>query len=109
MATDPGDLAALLERILQRHFWASAPRAGDSTARALLDDIPILLAALRAVLEEHRPNSKVVDQWTRCYGCNDSNGGYLPYPCPTVQAIRRELSGSGGMPVGMPASKERPS
>lgn len=46
----------------------------------------------RAILAEHRPNSRAIDQWTRCCGCNDSNGDYLPWPCKTVRLLGSEFA-----------------
>jgi len=45
--------------------------------------------ALRAVVELHKPDStggcNACEQWT-------NEGAYqLPYPCPTIQAIEKEL------------------
>ena len=50
--------------------------------------VPYLLA-LRAVVELHKPDStggcNACEQWT-------NEGAYqLPYPCPTIQAIEKEL------------------
>jgi hypothetical protein len=50
-------------------------------------------AALRAVVELHKPAFAVVDgvkgaQW--CYQCADQRG-YAKYPCPTIQTIEKEL------------------
>lgn len=53
--------------------------------------VPEVFAALRDIVKLHKPNSRVIDQWTRCYHCNDSNGEYRPWPCPTVQAIHAAL------------------
>jgi hypothetical protein len=49
--------------------------------------------ALRAVVELHKPAFAVVDgvkgtEW--CYQCADQRG-YAEYPCPTIQAIEKEL------------------
>ena len=49
--------------------------------------------ALRAVVELHKPAFAVVDgvkgaEW--CYQCADQRG-YAKYPCPTIQAIEKEL------------------
>jgi hypothetical protein len=42
--------------------------------------------ALRAVMELHKP-------WNfGCSHCINIEGGYMPYPCPTIQAIERELN-----------------
>ncbi len=50
--------------------------------------------ALRAVVELHKPAFAVVDgvkgtEW--CYQCADQRE-YAKYPCPTIQAIEKELS-----------------
>ncbi len=49
--------------------------------------------ALRAVVELHKPSFATVDgvkgvEW--CYQCADQRG-YAKYPCPTIQAIEKEL------------------
>jgi hypothetical protein len=54
---------------------------------------PHAFAALRAVLDIHKPSSRVIDKWTYCYHCSDSNGDCLPWPCPTVRAITEALEG----------------
>ena len=50
------------------------------------------LLALRAVVELHKPidnpNHPNVDEW--CWQCADGRG-YAKYPCPTIQAIEKEL------------------
>jgi hypothetical protein len=48
--------------------------------------------AIRAVVELHKPFIRE-DKLTICnLGCNDE-GGYLEeYPCPTIQAIEKELA-----------------
>ena len=41
--------------------------------------------ALRAVVELHKP-------WPGgCSHCINIEGGYMSYPCPTIQAIEKEL------------------
>ena len=52
---------------------------------------PQSMRALRAVVELHKPFIRE-DKLTICnLGCNDE-GGYLEeYPCPTIQAIEKEL------------------
>ena len=41
--------------------------------------------ALRAVVELHNP-------WAGgCSHCINIEGGYMSYPCPTIQAIEKEL------------------
>jgi hypothetical protein len=41
--------------------------------------------ALRAVVELHRPEAQEHGQYEKCWNCN------LLYPCPTIQAIKKEL------------------
>jgi len=69
----------------------------DSTNGLKYEDIFILLSentnALRAVVELHKPAFTIVDgvkgvEW--CYQCADQRG-YAKYPCPTIQAIEKEL------------------
>ena len=44
------------------------------------------LYALRAVVELHKP-------WNfGCSHCINIEGGYMSYPCPTIQAIEKELA-----------------
>ena len=55
---------------------------------------PQSMQALRAVVELHKPAFAVVDgvkgaEW--CYQCADQRG-YAKYPCPTIQAIEKELA-----------------
>lgn len=60
------------------------------THKELLDKIDILghtssWAALRVVVELHKP-------WNfGCSHCINIEGGYMSYPCPTIQAIEKEL------------------
>ena len=42
--------------------------------------------ALRAVVELHKPRDYKAGNW--CIGCNAD----YEYPCPTIQAIEKELS-----------------
>jgi hypothetical protein len=51
------------------------------------------MKAIDAVVELHKPSFAVVDgvkglEW--CYQCADQRG-YAKYPCPTIQAIEKEL------------------
>ena len=51
--------------------------------------VGVTIATLRAVVELHKPDStggcNACEQWT-------NEGAYqLPYPCPTIQAIEKEL------------------
>ncbi|CAB5218236.1 hypothetical protein UFOVP204_118 [uncultured Caudovirales phage] len=46
---------------------------------------PIYMQAFRAVVELHKP-------WNfGCSHCINIEGGYMSYPCPTIQAIEKEL------------------
>jgi hypothetical protein len=47
-------------------------------------DIPAI-HALKAVLELHKPEAQEHGQYEKCWNCN------LLYPCPTIQAIEKEL------------------
>jgi len=42
--------------------------------------------ALRAVVELHRPEEQDHKQYEKCWNCS------LVYPCPTIQAITRNLN-----------------
>jgi hypothetical protein len=46
------------------------------------------LVALRAVVELHKPMDICRNL---CSGCYEEEGGPNPYPCPTIQAIEKEL------------------
>ena len=41
--------------------------------------------ALRAVVELHRPEAQEHGEYEKCWNCS------LLYPCPTIQAIEKEL------------------
>ena len=65
----------------------------DSIERMMNHDAIFMKDALRAVVELHKPSFAVVDgvkglEW--CYQCADQRG-YAKYPCPTIQAIEKEL------------------
>jgi hypothetical protein len=45
--------------------------------------------ALRAVVELHKP---LKDNPDYCDGCYEEEGGHNYYPCPTIQAIEKELN-----------------
>lgn len=49
-------------------------------------------AALRAVVELHNPiyNPNFEDSEPWCWQCAEGRG-YAKYPCPTIQAIEKEL------------------
>lgn len=46
----------------------------------------IFYKALRAVVELHKPNE---EGW--CVECSLTQNHYIAYPCPTIQAIEKEL------------------
>jgi hypothetical protein len=46
-------------------------------------------AALRAVVELHKPNG---DECLVCEKDNNGDWGWEIYPCPTIQAIEKELA-----------------
>lgn len=77
--------------------YASAEAIDDDYKHPTYEDVaPGAIAALRAALELHQPNSKIIDQWTRCRHCHDQDGSdYRPWPCPTVQAITEALAAQG--------------
>ena len=43
------------------------------------------IKALRAVVELHEPEEQYHGQYQKCWNCD------LVYPCPTIQAIEKEL------------------
>ncbi len=51
-----------------------------------------LMLALRAVVELHKPiyNPNFEDSEPWCWQCAEGRG-YAKYPCPTIQAIEKEL------------------
>ena len=63
--------------------------------------VGVTVAALRAVVELHKPTywqNPTVPEWNgaNCTHCLEDRGDYLPpieanYPCPTIQAIEKEL------------------
>ena len=44
-----------------------------------------LARSLMAVVELHKPEEQEHKQYEKCWNCN------LLYPCPTIQAIEKEL------------------
>ena len=48
-------------------------------------NVPLGLNALRAVAELHRPEEQNHKEYEKCWNCS------LLYPCPTIQAIEKEL------------------
>jgi hypothetical protein len=56
------------------------------------EDVPRLLAAVKAALARHRP---VEYTGIRCATCYLADGGKAFWPCDTYQAISRALLGEG--------------
>jgi hypothetical protein len=67
------------DELLYRMIWASE-RYHDTDGRAQYFD------ALRAVVELHKPVEHTEGTW--CSGCMATEW----YPCPTIQAIEKELA-----------------
>jgi hypothetical protein len=67
------------------HSWADV----EAMCSRVLRDVE----AKRRILGLHRPNGRLNSEWTRCYGCNDSNGDYEPYPCQAVRLIAATWDG----------------
>ena len=64
------------------------PSDGTFTAHARTD-VPRLVAALRAVLDLHKPRNGN-DDCGHCVNPADAHWG-IPWPCPTVRAIEAAL------------------
>ena len=56
---------------------------------SILDESPNT-SALRAVLELHKPREGYFEKGIMCEACG-SQDYEMPYPCPTIQAIEKEL------------------
>jgi len=56
-------------------------------------DIPVLVAALEAVLELHKPEATGYGDWVcgACISAGSHDWESTAYPCPTVQAIHQAL------------------
>ena len=53
----------------------------------------LFVNALKAVVELHKPYTEREDGMIICtVACNDYAGYLEPYPCPTIQAIEKELA-----------------
>lgn len=50
-------------------------------------------SALRAVVEVHKPwnTDRFGEPIDVCVGCFDVTDDFIVYPCPTIQAIEKEL------------------
>lgn len=59
---------------------------------ALYNGDPQSIYALRSVVELHKPNQVQKAVWcTECSKRFENSGWYEVYPCPTIQAIEKEL------------------
>ena len=56
-------------------------------------DIQDIYKALRAVLEIHKPDETYGSFCLACENGRCGNAQSVEYPCPTVQAIEREVKG----------------
>ena len=54
-------------------------------------EITELKNALRAVVELHKPERIIMKGFKTEYWCMADNNEPTPYPCPTIQAIEKEL------------------
>ena len=71
------------------HTYTPWDREFISHART---DVPDMAAALRAVLEVHKEDGNGWEPGgSFCTECQQGYGLLVPYPCPTVEAIRRHL------------------
>jgi hypothetical protein len=66
----------------------------DSLTYMLMEnEVPSGYKALRSVVELHKPifhpDIKGIE---RCFSMCDVAGQYVNYPCPTIQAIEKELA-----------------
>ena len=48
--------------------------------------------ALRAIVELHKPLNSLWYKQTICESCQEGNDYPITYPCPTIQAIEKELA-----------------
>ena len=48
--------------------------------------------ALRSVVELHKPLNSLWYKQTICESCQEGNDYPITYPCPTIQAIEKELA-----------------
>ena len=68
--------------------WPIEREADSDFITASRTDMPRLIAALKAVVEEHYPNGAQPD----CNCCSPTCAcGHWAYPCPTVEAVAEAL------------------
>ena len=73
------------DELLEQLNWAvqEYDRAYDNTN--------YYYTALRAVVELHKPWDETKYGYDYCKACETNGLGYRNYPCPTIQAIEKEL------------------
>jgi hypothetical protein len=75
------------ELLAKIDIWKFQTKGYDDTY-----EVHGILNALRAVVELHKPDeSEFPDEWESCVECS-GNGYAQMYPCPTIQAIEKELN-----------------
>lgn len=57
-----------------------------TTYEDLCGNVPMSPKALYEVIKLHRPEEQEHGEYEKCWNCN------LLYPCPTIQAIEKELN-----------------
>lgn len=90
---DAGDYAFVAQGIPKSHdlSWD----AGNFRAWEAAESLSRQGEALRKVLELHKP---VGENWIRgpvCTTCAGSHYGHHAWPCPTVKALKEEMSDAG--------------
>ena len=80
---------------LMHDIGPTSDREWALCATAIREDVPALVAAMRAVLELHAPTPSDIYPHDVCHHphCTDPTDQMeqSPWPCPTVTAIRRHL------------------
>lgn len=86
------DPRELLDRYAARHVNDMGDRLDET--------VPEVIAALRAVLDLHKPftlsASTHKPKPVGCGHCCDGSEVFIDYPCPTVQAITTALEATDG-------------
>ena len=74
--------------------WQDADAEFIANARA---DLPVLLAAIRAVEAVHESIDALNVRFNRvqkvCTGCGTDDGNWQTWPCPTIRALTNALEG----------------
>jgi hypothetical protein len=63
-----------------------------SLERMMNHDAIFMKDALRAVVELHKPELHQNNNVEGCVQCSSFSYRYVEYPCPTIQAIEKELA-----------------